>query len=86
MMELLLSYPSSATCILFGENCYAFSKIIPIYKIMLVFAQVYYIVIRYISEKVHKMPMDHVKAYNPQCLAQSKCSMNSMCILCHLNV
>ena len=53
---------------------------------MLVFTQVYYIVIRYISEKVHKMPMDHVEAYNPQCLAQSKCSMNSMYILTHLNV
>lgn len=40
MTELLFLYPSFVTCILFGENHYAFSKIMPIYKIKLVFAQV----------------------------------------------
>ena len=40
MTKLLFLYPSFVTCILFGENHYAFSKIMPIYKIKLVFAQV----------------------------------------------
>ena len=32
------------------------------------------------------MPMDHVEPYNPQCLAQSKYSINSMYVLTHLSV